>query len=207
MIEIKAQKWEYAIGVGTAGYMGEYNQENVFKFNSYAASLGAKYNFNPTWGLRTNISLVGINGNANYYLEPGLPEGFENKNIIELAFLPEFNFFKFGPNQKKASYTPYVFAGVGFRGDAIESDKILKRAVIPFGVGFKYNLKGALSLDSHLSYRLTADNTLDDYVGSLPRQEGTDKVEFFDKVNGMDRYMTFQIGLTYTFFKGGCPVW
>ncbi len=199
----KAQEWEYGIALGTSGYMGEYNQDKIFKFNSVAGSIGAKYNFNPTWGMRGGLSLIGLNGKANYDAD----RAFENKTLFEIAVLPEFNFFKFEPNKNKNSYTPYVFAGIGGRLDGMSSKKILKRAVVPFGAGFKYNLRGALSLNMELAYRLTADDKLDDYASGLPINVDPNKSNIFDKINNTDSYMTFQIGLTYTFFKQGCPTW
>lgn len=184
----KAQKWEYNIAVGTSGYMGEYNQDNIFEFNSLAGSVGAKYNFNSTWGVRGNLSAIGIEW---YDIEE------RNKTLGEFSVLSEFNFFKFEPNKKKAAYTPYVFAGIG----TVFFNKFKDiKPVIPFGAGFKYNLKGNFTIDSHLSYRLAGTDMLDDkgsgWTGSV-----------FDKINEADSYMTFQIGLTYTFFKQGCPTW
>jgi opacity protein-like surface antigen len=83
----------------------------------------------------------------------------------------------------------------------IDSDPVTK-AVIPFGAGFKYNLKGVLSLDTHISYRLAITNVLDDEFGGNVWHKN-----IFKNINNFDSYMTFQIGITYTFFKQGCPTW
>lgn len=202
----KAQNWEYGVSIGTSGYMGEYNPDKIYKFNSFSGSIGAKYNFNPTWGIRGDLSMVGINGKANYKIDPSLPvisqnAAFNSKNLVEFSVLPEFNFFKFEPNQKKAAYTPYVFAGLGaiYFKNIVNKEEPFK-LVIPFGAGFKYNLKSNLTLDSHISYRLAITDALDD-VGS-GWTGGS-----FDKLNASDAYMTFQIGIIYTFFEKGCPTW
>lgn len=193
----KAQQWEYDIALGTSGYMGEYNQDNIFKFNSVTGSVGAKYNFNSTWGVRGGLSLIGINGNANYDVEPGLPMTFKSKSVIELSVLPQFNFFNFEPTKKNAAYTPYVFVGIG---TMFFKDIGNLKLVIPIGAGFKYNLKENFTVDSHLNYRLADTDMLDDQGSGW-------KGSVFDKIASADSYMTFQIGLTYTFFKQGCPTW
>lgn len=200
---LKAQKWEAIASLGVSGYMGEYNPDNVFKFNSFAAGIGAKYNFNPTWGLRSSLAVIGIKGQNQHQNVPS-DESFISKTLFELSFLPEFNFFKFEPNQSENVWSPYVFAGVG--GIVFQqNNKTAMKSVIPFGAGFKYNLKGSWSLDSRLTYRITRTNKLDDYAAPRPQDAGT--VRFVDKLNSMDSYMTFQVGVTYTFFKEGCPVW
>lgn len=214
---IKAQDWEYGVSVGTSGYMGEYNLDNIFKFNSVSGSIGVKYNFNPTWGVRGNLSGIGIKWDDG--------QSVNNKAIGEVSVVSEFNFFKFEPNTKEATYTPYVFAGVGFAGfkykkvkDPFQSrlttqylkekDSFLNpieiigqyKPVVIFGTGFKYNLKSSFTIDTHLSYRLAGTDMLDDKGSGW-------NGGFWDKINQIDSYMTFQIGLSYTFFKQGCPTW
>lgn len=196
---IKAQDWEYGVSVGTSGYMGEYNPDNIFKFNSVSGSLGVKYNFNSTWGVRGNISAVGIKvGNEllqQHELDP--------KVLYEVSILPEFNFFKFEPDKEKSFFTPYIFAGIGLSSfEALNNSGVerIVRKTFPFGVGFKYHLKGNISADSQLSYRMIETDNLD-AMGNL---QGNN---FIGKMASADSYMSFQIGITYTFFKEGCPTW
>lgn len=189
---VKAQDWEYGVSIGTSGYMGEYNLDNIFKFNSFSGSVGAKYNFNPTWGIRGNLSGIGIKWDDDQSVKG-------SKTLGELSILSEFNFFKFEPNKMKTAYTPYVFAGVGGLLFKDIKDNQFK-PIIPFGAGFKYNLKSSFTIDTQLSYRLAGTDMLDDKGSGW-------NGGFWDKINQIDSYMTFQIGLTYTFFKQGCPTW
>lgn len=190
-ITLKAQEWEFGASVGASGYMGEYNPDNILRFNSISGSVGVKYNFNPTWGVRGNLSGIGIKWDGDKGGES------DKKTLGEFSILSEFNFFKFEPNKRKAAYTPYVFAGIG---GVVFKDKNSLTPVIPFGAGFKYNLKGSFTIDSHLSYRLAGTDILDDKGSGW-------QGNVFDKINNADSYMTFQIGITYTFFKQGCPTW
>ena len=202
----KAQEWEYGIAFGTSGYMGEYNQDKIFKFNSVAGSMGAKYNFNPTWGVRGDLSMSEIKGNGKHSNDPVLVNGDFRKTIKELSLLTEFNFFKFEPSTKKAAYTPYVNAGLGAvlfdpSGIHVRAGNNIIRPVILYGAGFKYNLKSALSIAGELAYRTAFTDWLDSLAS--PQEFDSNKYE----PARMDSYMTFQIGLTYTFFKQGCPTW
>lgn len=196
---VKAQDWEYGISVGTSGYIGEYNPDNIFKFNSASGLVGAKYNLNSTWGIRGYISAVGIKVGNQLLKQHNL----DPKVLYEISLLPEFNFFKFEPSKGKSFFTPYIFAGVGlssFEALTKNGSEWIVRKIFPFGVGFKYHLKGNISADSQLSYRIIETDNLD-AMGNLQ------KSNFMNKVASADSYMTFQIGLTYTFFKQGCPIW
>lgn len=218
-LSLKAQDWEALASLGLSGYIGEYNPGNILKINSFTLDGGAKYNFNPTWGIRGSLAVIGVNGKANYTVNPGLPviapdEAFKSKTLVEISILPEFNFFKFEPNQSKNVMTPYIFAGVGGvlfprekqRVGQRKTTKTSLKPVIPFGAGFKYNLKGSLSINSFISYRIAGTGSLDNYLAPMPRKD-SGGVRFLDKVNSTDKYTTFQIGITYTFFKEGCPIW
>ncbi len=200
---LKGQSWEFGASLGTSGYMGDLNQDKFYKFNSLSGSAGAKYNFNPTWGIRTNLSIVGINGKGYHDTEPDMPSSFKNKVIKELVFLPEFNFFKKKLYQTKRFYTPYVFAGLGgmiYQQKTSQGYASSMKPVYPFGAGFKYDLNGNFALDSHLTYRFTGTDMLDD------NGDGWDG-NVFENINASDVYMTFQVGIIYTILSKNCPTW
>lgn len=202
----KAQEWEYSISIGTSGYMGEYNQDKIFKFNSVAGAIGAKYNFNPNWGVRGDLSMSEIKGNGKHSKDPELVDRVFKKTLKELSISSEFNFFKFVPNTKRATYTPYVNAGVGVilfdpKEQHGKAGKHIIRPTLLYGAGFKYNLKSSLSLQGELIYR----TAFTDWLDSLASPQEFELNEY--EPARTDSYMTFQIGLTYTFFKQGCPTW
>lgn len=189
---VKAQEWEFSASLGAAGYMGDFNQSNILKLNMPSGTLDAKYNFNSTWGLKGGVSGIGIKWDED-----------RGKTLIEFSLIPEFNFFKFEPNRRKAAFSPYVSAGVGavLFDPGNEHDRggsTIIRPSLLYGVGVKYNMKNSWSIKSELLYRTALTGWLDNYSNS-----GYDKYE----LSRMDSYMTFQIGLTYTFFKQGCPTW
>lgn len=209
MKSVYAQQWEYGATLGTSGYMGEYNPSKPYLFNSFAAGIGVKYNWNSSWGTRANLNYIGIKGDAGAYVKPSFSNPdfsnhFRSKSLYELNVMQEFNFFEYNPSTKRNAYSPYVMAGVGYRLDK-HPYGFKNRLSLPFGAGFKYNLKSSFSLDARLVYRLTTDAMIDDYNGRV--ELGVEKANFFERMNNSDGYMTFQVGVTYTLFETGCPTW
>ncbi|PPL04454.1 DUF6089 family protein [Parapedobacter indicus] len=181
--------------------------------------------------------------------------------INEAALLVDFNFFKWLPQRGRIVYTPYIFAGIGgiqfnpkwYRPPiaGASPQKVNLRPVqteyhmndnphpyaeyaisIPFGAGFKYNLRGLWSIGIELAYRLTLTDYLDDVSGNypihpnqitpyLPGDLTLDDWQYLtyrraasalpgsQRGDGRpyDSFMTVGITLSYTIFKGGCPEW
>ncbi len=186
-----AQQWEVgATGVAT-GYMGDLNRTNPFYFKNLGGGLQVKYNFNPTWGVRSNLNYGLISADANDFHQPGIENSklAFNTSILEWSAVGEFNFFKFVPGRNKIAYTPYLFAGIGvisynpyihlkdstgvrrkinLREQFLEYDEQNNpnsygryAIVIPFGIGFKYNLNGPFSIGAELGYRVALTDHLD----------------------------------------------
>lgn len=203
---LKAQEWEYGVTLGTSGYMGEYNQDKLYQFNSFTGSIGVKYNFNSTWGVRGDLAMIGIKGDGKHLKDPVLVDDVFINILKELSISSEFNFFKFEPNTKKAAYTPYVFAGLGAvmfdpKGAHEKAKKQILRPIVLYGAGFKYNLKSAWSIKGELAYRTAFTDWLDSNASQYEYESNKYGLERFDS------YMSLQLGLTYTIFKQGCPTW
>jgi len=174
--------------------------------------------------------------------------------VKEAALLVDFNFFKWLPQRGRIVYTPYIFAGIGgisfnpkwylpyvagetpqkvnLRDMQTEYDAVhnpqpyAKYAIsVPFGAGFKYNLRGSWSVGVELAYRLTLTDYLDDVsgnYGTLPSQDFDQGIwralAYGNSPNALpgtqrgdgrpyDSFMTVGFTLSYTIFKGGCPEW
>lgn len=178
--------------------------------------------------------------------------------LKEAALLVDFNFFKWLPQRGRIVYTPYIFAGIGgvsfdptwylpytagetpqkvslrdtqteFHTDDNSSPYAAYAITIPFGAGFKYNLRGAWSVGIELAYRLALTDYLDDVSGNYPDQpplflpagvsvsdwqylayrNATSALPGTQRGDGRpyDSFMTVGITLSYTIFKGGCPDW
>lgn len=185
-----AQQWEIGLNGGMTGYMGDINPSNPLYFKRIGGGIHAKYNINPTWGIRSNASFAPIYGtdedfDALYQQQRNLK--FRN-NILELAVMAEFNFFKFIGGREFNNYTPYIFAGLA----ALHHDPYVRMAnesiylkemeleidedestitysnlamSIPFGAGFKYNFKGPWTFGCELMYRTVMSNYIDNIGG------------------------------------------
>lgn len=180
-------------------------------------------------------------------------------SVKEAAVLVDFNFFKWLPQRGRIVYTPYIFAGVGgisfdpkwylpyIIGETPRKVKLRDMQTeyhdmdnhvpypkyafsIPFGAGFKYNLRGPWSIGMEVGYRLALTDYLDDVSGNYPTQPPprlpaqlsvTDwqYLAYRNAANAAqpvgqrgdgrpyDSYMIAGFTLSYTIFKGGCPEW
>lgn len=183
---VYAQQYEFGVsGVGT-GYMGDLNSTNPFYFKNLGAGLFAKYNFNPTWGVKiayNHLYLFGDDQDFKNLNQKQRNLQFNNK-ISELAVTGEFNFFKYIAGRQLNRYTPYLIGGVAalmhdpyvnydsrkvlLRPLKLEADKddsavtYSKFAVaIPLGAGFKYNIKGPWSVGAEVIYRTVIGDYID----------------------------------------------
>ena len=130
-------------------------------------------------------------------------------------------------------YTPYIFAGVGgiqfnpkwYHPDSPHDPVHLREYrtegrlynnmafSVPFGAGFKYNLRGPWSVGVELAYRLTLTDYLDDVSTSYTNISTISNPGGFpvgtQRGDGRpyDSFMTVGITFSYTIFKGGCPEW
>ncbi len=253
----RAQEFEVGIQGGASGYMGDLNPENPVAYNDWAAGFMVKYNFDHTWGIRANFTYANIwaaDGNSRVAQRRERDLDFFG-NIKEASLVADFNFFRWLPQRGRVVYTPYIFAGIAgmqfepknylpssgekvkLREMQTEVDTLFNQTgygkyalAIPFGVGFKYNLRGPWSVGVEVGYRLALTDYLDDVSGVYPNRvppsdlpSGASAVDWFNltyrhtpnAVPGSQRgdgrpydsYMTAGITLSYTIFKGGCPEW
>ena len=250
-----AQEWELGLQGGASGYMGDLNPENPLAFNDWSAGLFVKYNLDDTWGIRGNFAYANtkasdLDSKVQQRHDRGL--GFFGP-VMEASLLVDFNFFKWLPQRGRVIYTPYIFAGIGgivfepkwydradpsvpeikLRDYMTEGVAYDNRAIsIPFGAGFKYNLRGPFSIGVELGYRLALTDYLDDVSGDYfdlgnfgkpgyPPNPGIPQPQWEQVANPsgapvnsqrgdgrpFDSFMTVGITLSYTIFKGGCPEW
>lgn len=119
-----------------------------------------------------------------------------NTDVIELAIMGDFNFFRFIPGEPGYSFTPYVTMGAGFFTydpyAYLADEKFYLRALgtegqnsplypdrkpygtaafcLPIGAGIKYNLNYRTNLTLEICHRFTGTDYMDDvsttYAGS-----------------------------------------
>jgi len=187
-----AQEWEIGLGLGATGFMGDINPVNPFYFKSAGASLRAKRNFNPTWGVQASFSYLNLRATDRDSNDPyrRLRNRSMRNNLLEFSVRGEFNFFRFIPGRESNKYSPYAFVGVGgimhnpyvkmgsqtkFELQELELQdedwqRPLKKTAlsIPVGVGFKRNLLGPWSMGVEVGYRWAMTDHLDNIFGHYP---------------------------------------
>lgn len=184
-----AQQWEIGTHAGITGFMGDVNPSNPLYYESGTGGINATFNFNSTWGLQLSYNYVHLYASDFKDKDPyrhARGHSFSNK-VNELSLRANFNFFRFIPGRELNRYTPYLFAGIAgitqnpyvrfTNGNTInlqdlelqKNNNISKTAIaIPFGVGFKYNIKGPWSIGAELGYRTAFNNDIDNISNNYP---------------------------------------
>jgi len=186
---LHAQNWEFGAMAGGAGYMGDLNQNNPVKISGPALGVSAKYNFNGYVSAKLGYTYGSIGGADS--TSGNLQTRSRNLSFMttlnEVSLTAELNFLEYIPNISKSLFTPYIFAGIAYttfnptasyqghtynlrelmtegQGNAYSNQAIS----IPYGVGFKYNFSGALTVGAELGYRNPNTDYLDDVGGYYP---------------------------------------
>ncbi|WP_437918221.1 DUF6089 family protein [Sphingobacterium sp. LRF_L2] len=253
----QAQQWEIGGNVGTTGFMGDINPNNPFYFKSIGAGIHVVHNFNPTWGVQASYQYAHLTGSDlddtdDYRRQRGQ---MFNNHVSELSVRANFNFFRFIAGRNVNKYTPYLFAGIaGIKHNPyaftengtkhsledlqLQEDNTVKKFAfaIPFGVGFKYNVRGPWSIGAELGYRIALNDNLDNIANNypyadqypinyqntykelteewwksiaFPSVESVSDYEGKPKGNGRphDGYMLAGITVTFTFISKKCYWW
>ncbi len=191
------QKGEFGITVGVAHYFGDLNTRVAINRPKPAIGAFFRKQFGNYVGVRLSAHYAQLGYSDTYSKNEyqKLRNLSFNSNIWEIALQGDFNFFKFIPNDKDYSFTPYVTLGVGvFTYDPYaltNGQKEFLRPLgtegqllgyngrkpyntlalcIPLGVGIKYNISEKMNFSIEIAHRFTGTDYLDDvsttYVGA-----------------------------------------
>lgn len=188
-----AQISELGITAGTSYYIGDLNPTKHFgKHKKFSGGIIYKYNFNNRYALRLNALYGRLEAYDSSLDDPVLVERnlHFRANVWEASAVVEINFFEYRGGKNKKSFTPYIFAGLGyFRADpraqiddtwfdlqplgtegqgttqSAEDKYKLDHMNLPFGVGFKVNL-GRLDMSISWGLRRTWTDYIDDVSGN-----------------------------------------
>jgi hypothetical protein len=196
--QTQAQKWEFGIQAGAAGYQGDLNQRNVLQVSGMMAGLFLRYNFNGYFSVKASASKAQIEGadsTSKYQQQRDRNLSFFTP-LSEIAVLGEFNFMEYLPGNHYNSFTPFIYAGIAYvnytpqanyqgqtydlRSLNTERTRVPYKSsaiAVPFGAGVKYNFYGKLSLIADIGYRTAYTDRLDDVSGLY-----ADKNAFADPV-------------------------
>ena len=228
-----AQRIEVGMVAGGASYIGDLNQNDMFKVSGITGGAFANYNFTPHVGVGLHYNYGNITANDNNsknidYRNRGI--NFDT-DLHEISIIGEFNFLDaFSPISKRR-FTPYIFAGVGrvyFKSSAsyhnFSSSNLRKErtegqlqeykpyaATIPYGAGLKYKLTNYFTLSSQIGYRTAFTDYLDDVSGYYTGYTAPSNPNGYGEIGGQrgdlrkrDNYMFVSIGISYNFVSQKC---
>ncbi len=181
-----AQKWEPGIFIGSSGYMGDFNQNNPFKFTNAALGAFVKYNSSGYFSVKLGYIYGKIQGADSLSSNQQL----RNRNLSfsdalnEVSLTGELNFFNYQPGISIKRWTPFIFAGVAavnydpkteYNGETYDLRSLKTEGQqkeypntalsVPYGVGVKVNFYKSWNLALELGYRTAFTGYLDDVSG------------------------------------------
>lgn len=191
---IYAQRAEFGINAGAAGYMGDLNQFNPIKLSGPNLGAFGRINFDPHWGLGLHynwgrIQAEDAKSNDLNLISRNL--SFRT-SLHEVAFIGNFNFLDMYSPGSRRRVSPYLFVGAGgliFKPNYIyrspDGSKTLYplrelntedlpsvyknyAIVIPYGAGVKYKKSENWTLFGQIGYRTVFTDYLDDVSGVYP---------------------------------------
>ncbi len=207
---------------GTSFYLGDLNTEFRFNRPKLAAGFAARYNFNHRLAARGSFNYGRVEA-----FDSDSENTFErNRNlnfwstIFDLTGQFEFNFLPYYHGSPEYFFTPYAFVGVsvfrfspktinnegiavnlrnfGTEGQAVGDEYSQISTALAYGVGIRWDLSYAWSMDAHLSIRNTRTDYLDDVstfypdLSELNSRRGGRAVALSDRAtyqSGQDRYV------------------
>jgi len=193
--------------IGGTNYVGDVGRTNYIYPNTPAGALIYKWNWNPRIALRATYSYLPIKGNdKNADTDFKVNRGIEFSNTIhELAVGMEYNFYEYDLSSDDKFSTPYILlelAAFNYKSPQAETapNQYLytnkTSYSIPFGIGYKSRLYGALAFAIEAKFRYTFEDDLDYSTSRIPSLDfGT---------NGKDWYMFTGVSLVYTFGRPAC---
>ena len=191
----KAQSLELGFFAGKSSYLGEMQFEYYESDHSKSAFGGfATLNFNKWIGIKTEYITSQISGSDANLIDPDLV----NRNLSfqtdlnEVSTKLQISIANFGKLKNRPLARTYIFGGIGLLqfnpkanhdGKMIELQKLgtegqninsemspynLTEMVIPFGMGFQFNLSSRLSIAGELKFRHVKTDYLDDVSSMYP---------------------------------------
>jgi len=202
----QAYRMEIGLGGGSSFYMGDANQNILFKDLRPSVNLLYRYNLNGRFSMKASAGLSGIAGTTIGATEQ-YPSGEAfrfNRNVLDASAQMEMNFYEFGtPDYVSGSshITPYVCLGVGLVG--LEAKEVVVSPFIPMGIGVKLKVSDRLNIGCEWSFRKTYTDDLDysDYGGKFQLSDPWLVKSAYDK--NKDWYSVLMFNVTVDIFGAG----
>lgn len=194
---VESYKYDFGVGVGMSGYLGDANESNLFKHVGLAANADVRYIFNSRWAAKAQLGVATLSGNTadfDNFLPGGAQYSFKS-TAFDLSVKGEANFFAYGIGEtykRLRRWTPFVSLGVGVTM-ASSAGKTSAAFSIPMGVGVKYKLSRRLNMNIEFSMTKVFGDKVDS-------EELTDLYKIKSSfLKNTDWYSTLTVGISYEF--------
>jgi hypothetical protein len=199
------KKTEVGIFTGTSFYMGEINPDRLFYNPSLSFGGLFRWRLSGTYALRGQILYGQFSANDKDFNNP-----FQlNRNasfsssLLDFNAIIEYNFLPFQFNERKKTFSPYLFLGVGYDFIISSSNNIIGNHFnIPFGAGIKYFLHKNIIIGAEWGFR----KLLTDKADGVTNPGGNAYKSTF---SNKDWYSFTGFFITFGLFgnQGDCPVY
>lgn len=175
---------EFGVNFGAAYYLGDLNPMGHFRFSMPFVGNVIRINFNRRYAFKSNIILGLIRADDSKSKNAWR----NNRNLSFQSIIGEFsaqieyNFMPYEPGHEKYTYSPFIFAGLSaFYFDPVAVNdggervhlQLLKTEAqakrywtlqpsIPFGIGYKWNIREKATFALEWGVRKTFTDYIDD---------------------------------------------
>lgn len=217
-----AQFKEIGIGAGVLNYTGDLQKRFTYSEIRPGVNVLYRLNFTDAFSVRLNGMIGGLKGadDPEYDSYSNRRSAKFSLMAYEFAALMEYNFFDYRSGGSFIRVTPYLFGGIALMGysgesewqdlnaDGTGTETVIRdyskpiMPVIPFGLGFKYNINPKFDINIEFGARKTFDDLIDNVSGI---EDNTSKTYAGGNDNTNDWYFFTGISLSYTFYRIPCP--
>lgn len=202
---------------GTGTYFGDMTHVELSKSLNPAYGGFFRLNFNPRYSLRINM----INGTIGAEGNIVSKDWSFDKNVLDISMMFEFNYMKYIVGDKETGWSTFLFGGIGMQtykyvDSSIEwkppflSDQKFGseiKPVIPFGMGFKFDLGKRVGIGFEGGLRKSFSDKLDNIDDPFSYEREDDEiVKFADKYHNNDWTAYVGVHLVYKLIYGN-RVW
>ncbi len=188
---------------GVSYYLGNINPTRQFYSPSLAYGITFRYVLNNREAIRFQVNYAGLSASDrdfdNAYQQ--FRDISFSTNLVDMAVLYEFNFLPFQYKQRHHSFTPFLFAGIGYEVIINSTYNIPNQIDVPFGMGIKYLLNKRTTIGLEWSFR----KTFQDQIDGIGNPGGN---QYKSILNNNDWYSFAGFFISFRLFDNSiCPVY
>ncbi len=195
---------EVGLGGGGSFYMGDVNSRLYNNTNGVISAV-ARYNVNPRFALKANLSSAGISGSSEnaYGVLPGDGQVF-SRTLYDFGIQVEWGFCGYGMEGWNGCHrvAPYGLVGLGmaFAPKPARNDFA---ANFPVGLGVRYKMSDRVNVGLEWTMRFSTSDRLD-----VTSTDGTTLEDPFTikgkGIKNKDSYSFTMLYVTFDVFKRPC---